>query len=178
MRVSELSVASARDRWLEAAVVSGQGELDNSSLRCVEQESEVCMYTEGIDQIQGRIEVMKENELNFRLGRESLRLHLLHSALKKLCFVAHRMQRIRHCVWYRCGACPFSWKHRAECAAISESEYGMRAITILSLLHSVFHICDFIYFRMESKCSCVVSCHPCHGDRLSKLVLMLNLHRS
>ena len=99
MRVSELSVASARDRWLEAAVVSGQGELDNSSLRCVEQESEVCMYTEGIDQIQGRIEVMKENELNFRLGRESLRLHLLHSALKKLRFVAHQMQRIRHCMW-------------------------------------------------------------------------------
>lgn len=45
--------------------MSGQGELDNLSLRCAEQESEVCMYTEGIEQIQGRIEVMKENEAVF-----------------------------------------------------------------------------------------------------------------
>ena len=84
--VRELSVASARDRWLEAAVVSGQVDLDKLSLRCAEQEFESCMYAERIDQIRGRIEVMKESEAEFQTRARELKAALAALRVEEAAF--------------------------------------------------------------------------------------------
>ena len=138
--------------------MSGQGDPDKLSLRCAELEFASCMYAERIDQIRCRIEVMRERE-----GVEKAAFRGTPDIAHKTLYVERAECRSLVVNSLRGLSLHFNWKHRAECAAIAESEYRMRAITILSLLHTVFYICDFIYLRMKSNIHawCQISCVTC-----------------